>query len=191
MTARLVSAIAILAMSLDAQEMVEGTAGSAVRVLVYEDLQCPDCAGFREMLDAKLLPRYADKVAFVHRDFPLAKHAWARPAAIAARFFSSRDAKLGMDFRRETMANLRDINAGNFNEKLAGYARRHGIDPAEALAALSDAKLAAAVEKDFQDGVARGIARTPTVLVNGKPFIETFTFEEISKEIEQALAETK
>ena len=46
------------------------------------------------------------------------------------------------------------------------------------------------MEKDVQDGVARGIARTPTALVNGKPFIETFTFDEISKGIDQALAET-
>jgi protein-disulfide isomerase len=45
------------------------------------------------------------------------------------------------------------------------------------------------VDKDFQEGVARGIARTPTALVNGVPFIETFTFEEISKGIDEALEE--
>ena len=40
-------------------------------------------AAFRRMLDEKLLPKYGDEVAFVHRDFPLAKHAWARQAAAA------------------------------------------------------------------------------------------------------------
>jgi protein-disulfide isomerase len=58
-----------------------------------------------------------------------------------------------------------------------------------AVASLSDGGLAAAVEADFQEGVARGIARTPTALVNGEPFIETFTVEEISAGIERALKE--
>ena len=47
------------------------------------------------------------------------------------------------------------------------------------------------VEEDFQDGVARGIARTPTVLVNGEPFIETFSVEELSKSIDAALTAVK
>jgi protein-disulfide isomerase len=47
------------------------------------------------------------------------------------------------------------------------------------------------VEKDYQDGVGRGIIHTPTVLVNGAPFVETFTFEEIAKGIDAALAQAK
>ena len=84
-----------------AQHLIEGLAQSPVRVIVYEDLQCPDCADFRVMLDEKLLPRFASTVRFEHRDFPLAKHAWARKAAIAARFFDRSEAtktfKRGMD----------------------------------------------------------------------------------------------
>ena len=35
-----------------AERFVEGIDHSPVRVLIYEDLQCPDCADFRRMLDA-------------------------------------------------------------------------------------------------------------------------------------------
>jgi protein-disulfide isomerase len=185
------AALLALGMGLPAPDLVEGRRGSPVRVVIYEDLQCPDCADFRVMLDEKLLPKYGDRVSFVHRDFPLAKHAWARKAAIAARFFTARDERLGIAYRRHTMATLREIRPENFHERLEAFAREHGVKPEEALAALDDAALAARVEKDFQDGVARGVARTPTVLVNGKPFIETFTLEEISKGIDEALAETK
>ena len=66
------------------QHVIEGALQSPVRVLIYEDLQCPDCTDFRRMLDTQLLPRYAAKVRFEHRDFPLAKHVWARKAAISA-----------------------------------------------------------------------------------------------------------
>ncbi len=167
---------------------VEGRADSSVRVIVYENLQCSDCAAFRRMLDEKLLPRYGDRVAFVHRDFPLAKHAWARKAAIAARFFDER--KLGLEFRRAMLFSIRETSAAGFETRLAEFARAKGVPEKEALAALENPAYAAAVEKDFQDGVARGVAKTPTVFVNGTPFIETFTFEEISKGIEDALAQT-
>ena len=168
--------------------LVEGDAKSAVRVIAYEDLQCPDCADYRRMLDEKLLPKYGSRVAFEHRDFPLAKHAWARRAAVAARFFQEIKPGLGVAFRRQMFANLTKITPENFREKLAGFAKLNGVDPARAVAALDDARYAAWVEKDYQDGVSRGVAHTPTVFVNGQPFVETFTFEEISKVLEKELS---
>lgn len=191
MTARLAVALLISSGALLAQALVEGRAGSPVRVLIYEDLQCPDCAGFRVMLDQKILPKYGGEVEFVHRDFPLAKHPCARSAAIAARFFFSRDARLGLEYRRHALATIRETTVENFKDRVAEFAGSHGVPPAEAVAALDDPKLAEIVEEDFQDGVGRGVVHTPTVYVNGAPFIETFTFEEISKGIDQALAQAK
>jgi protein-disulfide isomerase len=184
--------VLFLAMGLFAQKpIVEGRADSPVRVVIYEDLQCPDCAVFRRMMDEKLLPQYGGKVAFVHRDFPLAKHAWARRAAIAARFFTDRNPELGLEYRRYTMAGQPAANEGNFNARLADFAKTHDIEPEAAIAALSNARYAELVEQDYQDGVSRGVVHTPTVFVNGRPFIETFTFEEISKGIDEALAQTR
>ena len=191
MTKRLGAALLLSSIGLAAQGLVEGRAGSPVRVIVYEDLQCPDCANFRVMLDKQILPKYGDRVEFVHRDFPLAKHAWARRAAIVARFFTEKDAKLGLEYRRHTMATQDGATANNFKDRVAEFARQHGIKPEEALAALDNPHYAELVEKDYQEGVGRGIVHTPTALVNGAPFIETFTFEEISKGIDDALAQTK
>jgi protein-disulfide isomerase len=171
--------------------LVEGAAQSPVRVIIYEDLQCPDCADFRVMLDQQLLPRYAATVRFEHRDFPLAKHAWARKAAIAARFFEEAQPPLGLAFRKYCMSHQPEITAENFDQQLAKFAADHGVDAAKAQAALTDQRLADLVEKDFQDGVARGIAHTPTILVNGKPFIETFKFEDVAATIDAELAAAK
>ena len=173
------------------QELVEGRADSPVRVVVYEDLQCSDCASFRRMLDQKLLPKYGGQVAFVHKDFPLPKHAWARNAAVAARFFQSKSPELGLAWRKHILAALFDTTVENFDAQLGAFAESHKVSPQEAAAALNDAALAAKVEADYQDGIARGVSKTPTVFVNGRPYIEKFTFEEISKGIDQALAETR
>ena len=170
--------------------LVEGKSDSPVRVVIYEDLQCPDCADFRMMLDTKLLPKYGAKVAFEHRDFPLPKHKWARPASIVARFFFEQSLALAVLWRQETMRDQAKITPENFGAHLAAFAQRNGVDPAKARAALNDASLADFIQKDYEEGVARGIAHTPTALVNGAPFIETFTFEEIAAGIETAMKES-
>jgi len=183
-------ALLVWAMPMLAQKpSIEGLRDSPVQVVIYEDLQCPDCAAFAQMMDQQLLPRYAVKVAFVHRDFPLAKHAWARRAAIAARFFSDHKPELGLEYRRFTMANQAATNEANFNARLADFAKRHDIEPDAAVAALSSPHYAELVEQDYQDGVSRGVVHTPTVFVNGKPYIETIPYEDISKGIDEALAQ--
>ena len=188
MTAGAVLGMILMTLPLSAQKpLIEGNADSPVRVVIYEDLQCSDCAYFRKMLDERLLPKYRATVVFEHHDFPLAKHAWARKAAIASRFFQQQSAELCSKYRRTVMAEQPRITITNFEEHLAAFARSNGVDPAKALAALNDRLLAEWVEKDFQGGVARGIARTPTALVNGEPFIETFAVEEISKAIDENL----
>jgi protein-disulfide isomerase len=189
MSGRLLAALLASGAGLAAQHpLVEGLAESRVRVLIYEDLQCPDCAAFRRMMDEKILPLYASQVAFVHREFPQAKHAWARRAAIAARYFSELKPELGLAYRRQIMASIKETTPENFADRLSEFAGKNGVDPARALAALDDPRLASLVERDFQDGVARGVAKTPTVFVNGKPFIEHFSFEEIRTAIDEALA---
>lgn len=170
-----------------AQPLVEGNPASSVRVVIYEDLQCPDCAGFRQMLDDKLLPAYGAKVAFEHRDFPLAKHAWARKAATASRFFQDAGAEVAIAFRRQLMQNIKATRPETLDDRIAAFAREKGLDAAQAVAAADNPEYAAAVEKDFQNGIARGVSKTPTAFVNGVPFIETFTCEEIAKAIDAAL----
>ena len=184
---KLVGAAILSCAGLLAQGLVEGKPGSPVRVVIYEDLACSDCANFRQMMDRQILPKYNDSVEFVHRDFPLAKHVWSRNAAIAARFFAEKDPALGLEYRRFSLANISRTKPETFNDRLAEFASAHGVKPDDAIAALQDTRLAALVEKDYQEGVARGVAKTPTVFVNGDPFIETFTFEEISKSIDEAL----
>lgn len=174
--------------------LVEGQAASPVRVVVYEDLQCSDCAVFRKMMDGHLLAKFGARAAFEHRDFPLPKHEWARPAAIAARHFAALDPALGVAFRRATFARLNEITStAKLAEHVAAFARANGKDAGPAVAELNSpgSRHAAAVDEDYQEGVARGIARTPTVFVNGEPFVETFTLEAISKSIARAVAAEK
>jgi protein-disulfide isomerase len=182
-------AMMTLAMNAEAPKaVVEGLASSPVRVIAYEDLQCPDCATYRKMLDEKLLAAYGAKVAFEHRDFPLPKHSWARPAAVVARFFHDVKPELGIEWRRHLLFSIRATTSENFLDRLKAFASKHGVRPERAVAALDEVRYRDLVEKDCQEGVARGVSHTPTVFVDGEPFVETFTFEQLSKAIDAALA---
>lgn len=189
--ALMLSSILGAAAMADTDHTVEGAANGRVTVLIYEDLQCPDCADFRQMLDKQLLPRYETSVRFEHIDFPLAKHAWARKAAIAGRFFRRKSNALAVTYRQAAMKDQQRIQPESFNTWLGEFATAHGVAAAEAIAALDDPALAAEVQSDFEDGVARGIAHTPTILVNGHPFVEKFPFEEVAKTIDAELAAAK
>ena len=138
-------------------------------------------------MDSELLPVFRGQACFEHRDFPLPKHSWARQAAIAAKYFETLEPALGVEFRRHTLENFKQIPADGLPGHAAAFARRHGLDEARAAAALTDPVLAAAVEKDRQEGAASGVSRTPTVFVNGEPFVEVFTLEAISASIAAAV----
>lgn len=159
--------------------LIEGDASSAVRVIVYEDLQCKDCAWLRRKLDDRLIPSFANRAGFEYRDFPLPKHAWARRASIASKHFQRTSAELAMGFRREVLGNLSMITEETLPAWISAFAARHGQDSVDAIRALEDAALAAAVESDYQSGVAMGIARTPTVLVGETRFVEWIAIEEL------------
>jgi len=173
-------------LAFSATPLTEGNLQSPVRVIIYEDLQCSDCAAFAVMMEKQILPKYGSKAAFEHRDFPLPKHAWARKATIASRYFESIKPELALEYRRTTMKNQADITPDNFTEKLVQFAKAHNLEVEKVMAGMKDPAIAAGVDKDFKEAVARGVGKTPTVLVDGEPFIESFTYKDIAASLDKA-----
>lgn len=183
--------LALLGIAVNARamrnELVEGNRDSAVRVVIYEDLQCADCLRLRTLLDEKILPRYGAKVAFVHRDLPLARHDWARAAAIAGRWVYEHNPELGIVYRREIMAQQDHISPQTFKPWLLEFAARNNLDQRGILDSLSDARLTAIVEQDYQSATARGVTRVPTVYVGPHSLIETVIYDELARLIDAEL----
>ena len=169
-------------------DVVEGNPDSPVKVLIYEDLQCGDCATLRTMLDEKLLPKYGSRVAFIHRDFPLGKHDWARPAAIAARWVSLQDPELGITFRREILAERNNITPQNLKAWLTEFAARNKLDQKGIVDSVNDQRLIALVDQDRQAAVARGVTKTPSVYIGGVSFVETIVYEDVARALDEALS---
>src|SRR5947208_15750313 len=70
--------------------------GSPVALVVFEDLQCPQCARAAPLL-AQASQTY--KLPLVRHDFPLPMHNWSMNAAVIARYFDTHSKAVGNAFR--------------------------------------------------------------------------------------------
>ena len=136
-------------------------AGASVAIVEFSDLQCPACALANPAI-VQAVEKY--KIPLVRHDLLIPGHIWSPLAAVYARWFDSKNPKLGEDFRGQVFANQRSIETlyqlRYFTEQ---FAQSHGvrlppdIDP--------QGKLAAAVQADTALSRRTGIIQTPTVFV--------------------------
>ncbi|MFO1394056.1 MAG: thioredoxin domain-containing protein [Steroidobacteraceae bacterium] len=137
-------------------------AGATVAVVIFEDLQCPDCAHTHPLL---LAATREARVPLVIHDFPIPRHAWAFPAAVVARYYTNRSPELGLAYRTYIFEHQPDITPENLRSWIERFAAEHGetlpadVDP--------DGRLAAAVQADFDLGVSIGLAYVPLMFVIG------------------------
>ena len=169
-------------------EMVEGNPFATVQVTIYDDLQCDYCQSLQAMLEAKLLPRYGRQVAFIHRDLPLGRHDWARPAAMVARWVYEQDPRLGIAFRRELLDEQEHVTRATLKPWVIEFALRNKLSEQGIVAAMSDQRLATTVDQDVEMATARGIRKIPSVHVAGQSFEETIVYDDVARALDQALA---
>jgi protein-disulfide isomerase len=161
--------------------------GSKVALIVFEDLQCPDCARA-----APLLHDAAKKynIPLVQYDFPLPMHNWSFEAAVNARYFDTKSKQLGDEYRLYIFQNQPQITKDNLRGMTERFAEDHKvtlsfvIDP--------DGSLAGKVRADFQLGQRVGLDHTPTIYVvsdttRGKPFIEVVDRTQLYSLIDQVI----
>ncbi|MCU1308731.1 MAG: hypothetical protein JWN45_3426 [Acidobacteriaceae bacterium] len=176
------------AVNADKAAALRPPAGAKVAIVVFEDLQCPDCARA-----APLVKEVAnvEKVPVVRHDFPLPMHNYSRQAAIIARYFDTRSKKLGDEWRDYVFANQSAFTPENLNSKAADFAKQHG----ESMPFMLDpgGKLEAKVKADFALGQKIGIQHTPTIFVvsnntKGEPFVEVVDRSKLTEMIENMKA---
>jgi protein-disulfide isomerase len=167
--------------------------GARVAIVEFEDQECPDCAAANPLVKAAS-EKYG--IPWVRHDFPLPMHNWSFQAAVYARWFDTKNQKLGNDYRDSVFANQRSIETpAQLTQFTENYAQGHGI--ALPFAVDPQGKLSALVKADYALGQRIGIEHTPTIWVvtngtNGAPpFIEVVDRSRLYQIIDQALAETR
>jgi protein-disulfide isomerase len=135
-------------------------AGAKVAIVMFEDLQCPDCARAYPVVWETA---NAHKIPVVLHDYPLPMHNWSFEAAVYARFFDTKSQKLGNDFRGYIYQNQQQITPQNLKQYVQKFADDNKVplpfvvDP--------DGKLKALVQTDRDLGNKVGLQHTPTIFV--------------------------
>jgi protein-disulfide isomerase len=158
--------------------------GSQVAIVVFEDLQCPQCRRLAPMV-AQAGKTY--KIPVVRHDFPLPMHNWSFEAAVIAHYFDSRSRQLGLDFRDYIFEHQPEIFPSNLRQFAEKFAADHKVD----LPFVVDpqGKFAAEVNADRELGKDLHLEHTPTIYVvsskpKGHPFVEV---KEPSSELFQSI----
>jgi protein-disulfide isomerase len=146
--------------------------GAQVAIVVFEDLQCPQCRRVAPILE-QASKTY--KIPLVRHDFPLPMHNWSYEAAVMARYFDETSKALGNEFRDYIFSNQLEINPQN----LRGYAEKFAGEHKVGLPYVIDpqGKFTAEVNADRDVGKAIKLDHTPTMYIVSnrhpeKPYVE-------------------
>ena len=156
----------------EAPEALRPPKGAQIAIVVFEDLQCPQCGRVAPLL-AQAGRTY--KIPVVRHDFTLPMHNWSFEAAVLARYFDTHSKEMGNEFRDTVFEHQLEINPQNLRAFAEKFAAGHKI----ALPFVLDpsGKLAGLVRADKDLGTSLHIDHTPTIWVvsnkrSGKPYVE-------------------
>jgi len=144
-----------------ADERILGSSEAQVMIIEFTDLQCPYCARFANTTWPRLRQEYVEtgKVRFATRDLPLPFHAFALPAAIAARC-AGQQGKF-WEFREALFREQARLNT----DPHAGLAQSLGLDAAQFADCRRDPAVAHSVQADVALARASNIQSTPTFVI--------------------------
>ena len=110
--------------------------------------------------------KYPKDVKLAVKHFPLAMHAYARKAAIAA-LAAGKQGKF-WEMHEKIFQNQKGLS----DSKIEMIAQELGLDPERFSQDLKDPSLGSAVDKDLSDGMRANVQGTPTIFINGKIFTQ-------------------
>lgn len=167
-------------------DAVFGNKDSKVRVVIFDDFQCPYCKVlWSTMRDA--VNQYQDRVLFDHKNFPLAIHAQAEPAALAAQ----------CAFEQEKFLEYGDLLFVNQSEwadndkdiqKFKDYAASLKLDSGQFNQCFDSKKYQQKISDDKNEAEEFGISGTPAVFINGQFKNGVVGADELKAAIEEELA---
>ena len=161
---------------------VRGPNDALVTIVEFSDFHCPFCRKVQPVLE-QVRAKYADKVKFVFRDYPIDNlHPQARAAAEAGQC-ANEQGKF-WEFHDKVFAGDSDASPATLDR----FAKEVGLDLTAFETCRSSGKYKSHVAKSNQEGARLGITGTPTFFINGRMLVGAQSAESFSRVIEEELA---
>ena len=166
----------LTAVRIDPGDPIKGPVDAPVTIVVFTDFQCPFCSRHAGTLD-KVKEKYGDRVRLIFKQFPLAFHREALPAAKAS-LAAGRQGRF-WEMHDKLFANFRSLSRENYFT----WATEFGLDPGRFEEALNAEDVAAQVEKDIEAGTAYGVRGTPSTFINGVKVVGAQPFAKVEEAV--------
>ncbi len=174
-----------------------GSPNAKVKIVVYEDYQCPSCKLFTENDEKQLLSSSyisAGQVSYEVLMFP-----FIDSNSITKESHQAADASMCAleqerfwDYHAILFANQGSTeNGGAFTDKrLQAFAQSLGLDMNKFNSCFKANKYSSEIEAEYQQGVKAGVTGTPGVFLNGKQVTPGYvpTYDNLKSAIDTALA---
>lgn len=160
---------------------VLGKDDAPVSIVQFAEYQCYFCNKVNPTLKA-LVNDYDGQVNVVFKDFPLANHERAMPAAVAARCAGDQEQYWGMN--EVLLGNQQALATEDFKR----YAADLKLDASAFDACLTSGRHDDAIRAAFAQGEALGVQATPTFYVNGVLVSGAQPYDVFKTVIDQELA---
>jgi len=172
-----------------------GNKDAKVRVVSYDDFECPFCSRMHETLFPGLFKEYGDRVLFIYKDYPLEEiHPWAVHAAVNANCLGAQNSDAYWDYADYLHGNQqaiggqrgRDGQNAELDKLATSQAQKHSLDVAKLQACVKtqDDK---AVHASIREGETLGVEATPMLFVNGQKLDGAVPANEVRLALDQAL----
>jgi len=175
---------------------VRGNPNAKVKLVNFDDLQCPYCSQTHRILFPDLLKEYGDRVAFIYKDYPLSEiHPWAIHAAVAANCLAAQSGDAYWEFADYIHSNQKLISSENgrdnqfaaLDRTAVAQAGKFHLDTPKLQACLKDPKGEQAVQASVKQGDALDVSGTPTMFINGEMLDGARPASEIRSALDNAL----
>jgi protein-disulfide isomerase len=159
-----------------------GPENAAITLIEFSDYECPFCQRWHAETFARLREKYPDQLRIVYRDFPLANHPNAQPAAEAAGCANEQGAF--WEYHDKLFAGQSGLSAAAYRK----YAGEIGLDMEKFNECVETRRYREEVEADLNYAANLGVGSTPTFFLNGIPLVGAQPYEYFEMVIEKELA---
>jgi protein-disulfide isomerase len=172
-----------------------GNKDAKVKVVNYDDFECPFCSRMHMTLFPGLLKEYGDRVVFIYKDYPLEEiHPWAVHAAVDANCLAAQNNEAYWDYADLLHANQqavggqksRDAQNAELDRLATAQAQKHNLDVPK-LQTCVKAQDEKAVRDSLREGDGIGLESTPVMFINGQKLEGAVSVEEVRLALDQAL----
>lgn len=167
------------------KDIFVGNPHAPVTLMEFGEYENEDCAKANEVVK-KLLEEFDGKIKFQFRHFPLTKIHQRSMKAGEASVAASQSGKF-WEMHNILFQNRRQL--GTTSLKL--YSKEAGINNKHFLDELINSTYGWQVRNDLNEGIERGVKQIPAFFINGEPVTGKPTFENLSKDISNALKKVK